>query len=68
MQCGTQIANSWSRWKKDTCVFRTKWNVHNVPTLVRFEVVDEAVKETGRLIEDEILDGKMLQELVSVKA
>ncbi|KAL4900118.1 hypothetical protein BDW74DRAFT_103678 [Aspergillus multicolor] len=51
-------------WKEPTNVFRTKWNVTNVPTLVRFESVDGKAKETGRLVEAEILDRKKLGELV----
>ncbi|KAK2010697.1 hypothetical protein LZ32DRAFT_374001 [Colletotrichum eremochloae] len=53
-------------WKIPTNVFRTKWNVHNVPTIVRYQRLDGAVKETGRLVEAEILDGKRLKELIGV--
>ncbi len=49
-----------SRWKDKNNVYRTKWNVHNVPTVVRFETVSGVVKETGRLVEDEILNEKKL--------
>jgi len=52
------------RWKKLDNHFRVDWDVHNVPVLVRYQRVDGKVKETGRLIEDEILDGKRLHELV----
>ncbi|RDW72706.1 uncharacterized protein DSM5745_07878 [Aspergillus mulundensis] len=51
-------------WKEPTNVFRTKWNVNNIPTLVRFERVDGCVKETGRLVEAEILDREKLREFV----
>lgn len=46
-------------------MFRTKWNVHNVPTLVRFQRVGDSVKEVGRLTEGEIMDAERLQRLVS---
>lgn len=55
-------------------MFRTQWNIHNVPVLVRYELVAVAVegnttttkqvKEVGRLVEGEILDERRLQELV----
>ncbi|KAF2164073.1 hypothetical protein M409DRAFT_68016 [Zasmidium cellare ATCC 36951] len=51
-------------WKDPKNVFRTKWNVHNTPTLVRFEKVGDAVKEVGRLVEGEILDQERLQKLI----
>ncbi|KAH8763093.1 hypothetical protein F5883DRAFT_498583 [Diaporthe sp. PMI_573] len=51
-------------WRVPTNVFRTIWNVHNVPTLVRYERVDGEVKETGRLVEGEILDKGRLKGLV----
>ena len=54
-----------SRWRDPNNVFRTKWNVNNVPTLVRYERVDGKVKETGRLTENEILDGQQLQALIN---
>jgi hypothetical protein len=44
------------RWRDPTNVYRTNWNVHNVPALVRFELVDGEVSATGKLIEGEILD------------
>ncbi|OHW92574.1 DUF953 domain-containing protein [Colletotrichum incanum] len=52
-------------WKISTNVFRTKWNVHNVPTIVRYQRLDGEVRETGRLVEDEILDEKRLKDLIS---
>lgn len=45
-------------------MFRTTWNVHNVPTLVRYQRVDDEVKETGRLVEGEILDHGRLKGLI----
>lgn len=44
------------RWRDPKNVYRTNWNVHNVPALVRFEVVNGEVSATGKLIEGEILD------------
>lgn len=46
-------------------MFRTKWNVNAIPTLVRFELVDGNVKETGRLVEGQILDRARLSKFVS---
>lgn len=40
------------------------WNVHNVPTVVRYQRVGGEVRETGRLVEAEVLDQKKLQELL----
>jgi hypothetical protein len=53
------------RWKDPNNVFRTVWNVHNVPALLRFEHTSDGVKEVGRLIEGEILDEQRLNSLVS---
>ncbi|KAL9530305.1 Thioredoxin, partial [Sphaerulina musiva] len=63
-----------TEWKNPHNVFRTQWNIHNVPVLVRYELVAVAVegnttttkqvKEVGRLVEGEILDERRLQELV----
>lgn len=47
------------RWKAPNA-YRSNWNVHGVPMLVRFEIVDGVVKETGRLDEDGIKDGSIL--------
>lgn len=44
------------RWRDPKNVYRTNWNVHNVPALVRFERIDGEVSATGKLIEGEILD------------
>ncbi|KAJ0413269.1 hypothetical protein BJY00DRAFT_297126 [Aspergillus carlsbadensis] len=43
-------------WRDPSNVFRTKWKLSAVPSLVRFEAVDGEVKEVGRLVEAEILD------------
>ncbi|KAM0690846.1 hypothetical protein Q7P36_009615 [Cladosporium allicinum] len=51
-------------WRDPKNVFRTTWNVNNVPALVRYERVDGVTKEVGRLIEGEILDGEKLGGLV----
>ncbi|OHE93852.1 hypothetical protein CORC01_10873 [Colletotrichum orchidophilum] len=55
-------------WRVPTNVFRTKWNVNNVPTIVRYERSDGEVRETGRLVEGEILDKKRLLGLISDNA
>lgn len=52
------------RWRDQKNVFRTVWNVNNVPALVKYERVDGVTKEVGRLIEGEILDEERLQRLV----
>lgn len=52
------------RWRDKSNVFRTKWNVNNIPTIVRFERVDGGITETGRLVEAEILDEKRLGEFI----
>ncbi|KAL3296121.1 DUF953 domain protein [Colletotrichum asianum] len=51
-------------WKVRTNVFRTKWDVHNVPTIVRYQLVNGEIKETGRLVEGDILDKGRLQALI----
>ncbi|KAI0472673.1 hypothetical protein GGR56DRAFT_676749 [Xylariaceae sp. FL0804] len=39
-------------WKDPACVFRTKWNIHNVPTLVRYERLPGGeLIERARLVE-----------------
>ncbi|CAI6327480.1 unnamed protein product [Periconia digitata] len=54
-------------WKEPTNVFRTQWNVHNVPCLVRYERKGEdgSVVETGRMIEEEFLKEGKLDEFLS---
>ncbi|PVI01794.1 hypothetical protein DM02DRAFT_335622 [Periconia macrospinosa] len=53
-------------WKEPNNVFRTKWNVHNVPCLVRFERgEDGTVKEVGRLIEEQVLEKEKLDKLLA---
>ncbi|CAJ2502598.1 Uu.00g099920.m01.CDS01 [Anthostomella pinea] len=53
------------QWKDPKNPFRTKWNIHNVPALVRYQRVDGAAPaETGRLMEGEILDEKRLYEFI----
>ncbi|CZT04553.1 uncharacterized protein RAG0_10974 [Rhynchosporium agropyri] len=50
-------------WKAQNA-FRTDWNLHNVPTLVKFERVDGEVKETARLREEGIKDKQSLDHFV----
>lgn len=45
-------------------MYRTKWKVNAVPALVRYQRVDGEVKETGRLLEGELLDQKKVAELI----
>ncbi|KAK7180417.1 hypothetical protein DPSP01_001807 [Paraphaeosphaeria sporulosa] len=54
-------------WKDVSNLHRTKWNVNAVPTLVRYQRAGAEVKETGRLVEDELLDQEKLKELVDGK-
>lgn len=49
-------------------MFRTVWNVNNVPALVRYEKTGGTVKETGRLIEGEILNEERLSQLIDAPA
>ncbi|ORY55844.1 DUF953 domain protein [Pseudomassariella vexata] len=51
-------------WREPRNEFRNTWNISNVPTLVRFERMDGQVKETGRLVEGEILDDKKLKAFI----
>jgi hypothetical protein len=60
----TSFADQFYRWRDQKNVFRTTWNVNNVPALVKYERVDGVTKEVGRLIEGEILDGGKLAGLV----
>ncbi|KAL2839094.1 hypothetical protein BJY01DRAFT_219412 [Aspergillus pseudoustus] len=52
-------------WRDPKNIFRTKWNLTAVPTLVRFESVDGTVKEVGRLVEGQILDRARLSKFIS---
>lgn len=54
----------WSRWKSLDNVYRKKWAVSAVPTLVKFERVDGRVIETGRLVESELVDEKNLRTFI----
>lgn len=53
------------RWREPKNIFRTLWNINNVPALVRYQRVNGEVTETGRLIEGEILDKSKLQKFMS---
>ncbi|CAI7578307.1 hypothetical protein N7533_000405 [Penicillium manginii] len=52
-------------WKEPKNVYRSLWNVNNVPALVRYQRVNGEVVETGRLIEGQILDKVKLQSFIS---
>ncbi|OWZ67703.1 hypothetical protein AYX15_01376 [Cryptococcus neoformans] len=47
-------------WRTPNNQARTEWNVNSVPTILRLE----NGKETGRLVEDEILDKARLQAFI----
>ncbi|PYH47637.1 uncharacterized protein BP01DRAFT_390154 [Aspergillus saccharolyticus JOP 1030-1] len=51
-------------WKNPTNIYRTTWKVPCIPLLIRYELVDGAMVETGRLAEGEILDEGKLGALV----
>lgn len=61
----TDFLQTLCRWRNKQNFARVDWNVQSVPTLVRFEDVDGKVRETGRLVEGEILDEKKLKGLLS---
>ncbi|KAH7324185.1 hypothetical protein B0I35DRAFT_406022 [Stachybotrys elegans] len=48
-------------WRNPANPFRTTWNVQNIPTLVRFQRIGGEIKETGRLVESEILRKDLLE-------
>ncbi|KAL6704497.1 hypothetical protein ACN47E_008126 [Coniothyrium glycines] len=52
-------------WKDLDNVHRKKWNINAVPTLVRFQRVDGRIRETGRLVEGELLVERKLTSLTS---
>ncbi|PYH29286.1 thioredoxin-like protein [Aspergillus neoniger CBS 115656] len=51
-------------WKDPQNAYRTRWNVNNIPALVRYESVNGEVVETGRLVEGEILNQEKLSEFI----
>lgn len=60
------LIRSARRWKDQKNIFRSGWNVNNVPALVRYETTsDGGVREAGRLIEGEILDEQRLEKFLS---
>ncbi|CAI4212365.1 unnamed protein product [Parascedosporium putredinis] len=66
---GAPEAALWSvgqrdEWRQNTNPVRTKWNVHNIPTVVRYQRVDGKIQETGRLVEGEILNERKLSALI----
>ncbi|KAJ5460195.1 uncharacterized protein N7458_001747 [Penicillium daleae] len=48
-------------WKDPKNIYRTQWNVNNVPALVRYQRINGEVSETARLIEAEILNKAKLE-------
>lgn len=61
--CEPQLSH-WNRYKTPDNFYRTNWNINFVPTLARYERVDGEVKETGRLVEGELLDKKRIYDLI----
>ncbi|KAF2710854.1 hypothetical protein K504DRAFT_429208 [Pleomassaria siparia CBS 279.74] len=53
-----------TEYKSPDNVYRKNWNINFVPTLARYERVDGEVKETGHLIEGELLDKKRISDLL----
>lgn len=45
-------------------MYRTVWGISNLPTLVRYESVGGEVKETGRLVEGELVSVGQLEEFL----
>ncbi|KAJ8115377.1 hypothetical protein OPT61_g2973 [Boeremia exigua] len=52
-------------WKDLENVYRTKWDVKALPQLVRFQRVGGEVRETGRLVENEVNDDAKLLDFVT---
>ncbi|KFA50655.1 hypothetical protein S40293_04905 [Stachybotrys chartarum IBT 40293] len=52
-------------WQDPKNAFRANWNINSVPTLVRYQSAGGQAKETGRLVEGEILDAQSLKAFVS---
>ncbi|OJJ45964.1 hypothetical protein ASPZODRAFT_17394 [Penicilliopsis zonata CBS 506.65] len=52
-------------WRDPKNVYRSSWNVHNVPVLARYQRVDGRVVETGRLTEGEILDSAKMDPITA---
>lgn len=55
----------YERWKVLDNVFRMKWEIKAIPTMIRYRRVDGRVKEMGRLVEGELVDEKKYDEFVS---
>jgi hypothetical protein len=55
-----------SRWKALDNVYRKEWNINAVPTLVRYQRVGREVKETGRLVEADVVNDSKFSEFVRV--
>jgi hypothetical protein len=53
-----------SRWKALDNVYRKDWNIHAIPTLVRYQRIGGEVKETGRLVEAELMDDTKFPEFL----
>ncbi|KAH7212194.1 C-type lectin protein [Fusarium oxysporum] len=51
-------------WKKPDNPHKLKWNISAIPTVIRFELRDGRIEETGRLIEVEVYEEGKLQNFV----
>lgn len=55
-----------NRWRRPTNVYRTRWNIKGVPTMVRYREVDGEVTEDGRFEGSDVLGVEaMLDSLVA---
>ncbi|KAH4188158.1 hypothetical protein HBI56_108180 [Parastagonospora nodorum] len=52
-------------WKEMDNLYRKTWGVNAIPALVRYQRINGVVKETGRLVEAEIMDEEKVLSLVS---
>ncbi|CAN8101433.1 unnamed protein product [Discula destructiva] len=55
------------QWRDPKNKYRTVWNVHNVPTLVKYSFMDGEIQETGRLVEGDVLGEKRLRQFINKK-
>ncbi|KAG5791624.1 hypothetical protein H9Q69_009312 [Fusarium xylarioides] len=52
-------------WKKPDNPHKLTWGISAIPTVIRFELRDGSVEETGRLVEAEVYEEGKLQSFVS---
>ncbi|QGI63670.1 hypothetical protein CEK26_007621 [Fusarium fujikuroi] len=51
-------------WKKPDNPHKLTWNISAIPTVIRFELRDGRIEETGRLVEAEVYEEGRLQNFV----